>query len=132
MAINHLLSDMLTRIRNGQMASLATVTCPYSKFLENCLSVLCEEGYIRAFEKKDNGDKKPFLEIKLKYFDGKPVIEKVKVLSKPGRREYSSIKDLKKCNNGLGIVVLSTPSGVMSDHEARIQNVGGELLFMVF
>lgn len=132
MSINHLLSDMLTRIRNGQMASLSTVTCPYSKFLESCLEVLCEEGYIRSYERKDSGDGKPLLEIKLKYFDGKPVIEEMKVLSKPGRRKYSSIKDLKKYKNGLGVVILSTPQGVMSDHDARTKNVGGEVLFSVF
>lgn len=132
MAINHLLSDMLARVRNGQMASLASVSCPYSGLLESCLSVLLDEGYIRNYEKIDNGDNKPSLKVQLKYFDGKPVIEELKVMSKPGRRQYSSIKDLNKYKNGLGVVVLSTSQGVMSDHEARVKNIGGELLFSVF
>ncbi len=132
MSINHLLSDMLTRIRNGQMASLSVVRAPHSKFLEQCLRVLCTEGYLRGFEKKEDSNNKPILEIQLKYFDGVPVIKTIKTVSKPGRRVTTPITDLGKCKNGLGVVVLTTSKGVMADHEARKANVGGEVLFEVF
>ena len=131
MAMNDLLSDMLTRIRNGQNAHLTSIKAPYSKLLANVCEVLKKEGYIKDWA-KGGDDKKPQLEITLKYFEGEPVIKKLKRVSRPGRREYSPINLLPKINNGLGISILSTSSGVMSDYEARQKNVGGEVLCSVF
>lgn len=131
MAMNDLLSDMLTRIRNGQNASLTTVVAPYSNLLANVCDVLKREGYIKDWQKVGE-EKKPLLEISLKYFEGTPVIKKLKRVSTPGRRNYSPITSLPKVNNGLGISIVSTSKGVMSDYEARQQNVGGEVLCNVF
>jgi len=131
MAMNDLLSDMLTRIRNGQNAHLTTVRAPYTKLLGNVCDVLKKEGYILDWAKVGE-EKKPELEVTLKYFEGDAVIKKLKRESRPGRRYYSSIDDLPKVSNGLGISIISTSSGVMSDHEARQQNVGGEVLCSVF
>lgn len=131
MAMNDLLSDMLTRIRNGQNASLASIQAPYSKLLANVCDVLQREGYIKGWEQIGE-EKKPMLEITLKYFEGEPVIKKLKRVSTPGRRNYSPIANLPKVNNGLGISIVSTSRGVMSDYEARQQNVGGEVLCNVF
>jgi len=127
MAMNDLLSDMLARIRNGQHARLVTVTCPRSKLLASVLRVLKQEGYIRDFR-----DAESVLEIELKYHEGEPVIKQLKRVSRSGRRMYSQIKRLPKVHNGLGISILSTPKGVMSDFEARQANVGGEILCSVF
>ncbi len=131
MSSNDLLSDMLTRIRNGQRANLAHVNSPSSKLLKGVLEVLKNDGYIRDYSQEEiNG--KPSLRIELKYYDGEPVIKTLKRVSKPGRRLYSKIGDMFKVHNGLGISILSTSKGVMSDHDARNQNVGGEVLCSVF
>ena len=126
------LSDMLTRIRNGQRTSKSFVLSPGSKMRSNVLEVLQREGYIRGYtsEQFDNG--KLELRIELKYHDGQPVIRELHRVSKPGCRVYSGIKDLGRVYNGLGISILSTPRGVLSDGEARVHNVGGEVLCTVF
>ena len=131
MAMNDLLSDMLTRIRNGQKAHLAVVQSQYSKVLANVCEVLKREGYIKDW-KAAGASNKPTLEIHLKYHEGEAVIKKLRRISRPGRRHYSPIGLLPKVNNGLGIAILSTSAGVMSDHEARQRNVGGEVLCSVF
>lgn len=125
------LGDMLTRIRNAQMRGRSAVVSPSSKLRENVLNVLEREGYIRGFAEIEKDGRRE-LEIQLKYFDGAPVISEIKRVSKPGRRVYSAVKDLPLVRNGLGISVLSTPKGVMSDADARAQNVGGEILFRVY
>jgi small subunit ribosomal protein S8 len=125
------LGDMLTRIRNAQLRGRSNVVSPASKLRENVLAVLEREGYIRGFAEIEKDGKRE-LEIQLKYFDGAPVISDIKRVSKPGRRVYSAVKDLPLVRNGLGISVLSTPKGVMSDADARAQNVGGEILFRVY
>jgi small subunit ribosomal protein S8 len=124
--------DLLTRIRNGQRANKSSITTPASKLRENLLSVLEREGYIRGFERYTVRDGVEELKIELKYSEGEPVINKIERVSKPGRRVYAKIKDLQKVYNGLGISILSTPRGVMSDQEARQANVGGEVLCQVF
>jgi small subunit ribosomal protein S8 len=126
------LGDMLTRIRNGQQANKSAVNAPASKLRANVLDVLKREGYIRGFEKVTGDSGFDELRIELKYFDGKPVISKIKRVSTPGRRVYSGVNDLPKVFNGLGISILTTPRGVMSDAEARDANVGGEVLCTVF
>ncbi len=126
------LADMLTRIRNGQSANLYTVTSPFSRLGGNVLDVLKREGYIRDYQKIDNDNNKPELKIELKYVEGVAVIKEIHKVSKPGRRKYSKIADLPKFYNGLGIAIISTPKGVMSDYEARQHNVGGEVLCTVF
>ena len=131
MAMTDTLADMLTRIRNGQRANLFTVTSPHSKLRENVLDVLKREGYIRDYQKISN-DNIAELKIELKYVDGVAVIKEINKISKPGRRQYSKIADLPKFYNGLGIAIISTPKGVMSDYEARQHNVGGEVLCSVF
>ena len=132
MAINDPLGDMLTRIRNSLMRGRNTVTTPASKLRKRVLDVLQDEGYIRGYAEVEHmGGKKEF-EIELKYFEGEPVISEIRRVSKPGRRVYSKIKDLPRPFNGLGIAVLSTPRGVMSDADAREANVGGEVLCQVF
>lgn len=131
MSFSDPVGDMLTRIRNGQHARKAVITCPYSGLRMNALAVLQREGYIRAFQKIENGTKAD-ISIELKYHNGEPVIETIKRVSRPGRRVYSGIEDLPRVRNGLGISVLSTPKGVMSDNEARAEKVGGEVLFQVY
>jgi small subunit ribosomal protein S8 len=131
MAINDPLGDMLTRIRNGQKAGMQSVLSPASKLRANVLDVLKREGYIRNFSvaaDKPGGE----IVIELKYHEGEPVIKEINRVSTPGRRVYSKIADLPRYFNGLGISILSTPRGVMSDSEARSQNVGGEVLCRVF
>ena len=132
MNINDPLGDMLTRIRNAQMRSKVQVTTPASRLREHVLDVLAEEGYIRGYARVDYGSGKSEFEIELKYFDGEPVIKEIKRISTPGRRVYSSVKDLPMVANGLGVAILSTPKGVMSDSRARTENVGGEILCNVF
>jgi len=132
MAISDPVGDMLTRIRNGQQARLTSVVSPASKLRTRILEVLQREGYIRGYSQYEVGRGKAELAIELKYVDGEPVIRQLRRVSKPGRRVYSSVKDLPKVYNGLGISILSTPRGVMSDAEARVQNVGGEVLCTVF
>jgi small subunit ribosomal protein S8 len=131
MNLNDPLGDMLTRIRNAQMRGRATVTTPASKLRMRVLEVLIEEGFIRAFAEVEKDGKRE-LEIQLKYYEGSPVISEIARVSKPGRRVYSSIKDLGLVRNGLGVSILSTPKGVMSDAAARAQNVGGEVLCRVY
>ena len=126
------LGDMLTRIRNAQLRGRSTVTTPGSKLRANVLDVLAEEGYIRGYTVVEKTGASAEFDIALKYFDGKPVIKQIKRISKPGRRVYSAVSELPRVQNGLGISILSTPKGVMSDSTARDQNVGGEILCEVF
>jgi small subunit ribosomal protein S8 len=131
-ALSDPIGDTLTRIRNGQRARKGNITSPASKMRENVLSVLEREGYIRGFERYNLRPGIDELRIDLKYDDGEPVINRITRVSKPGRRIYAKIKDLPRVYNGLGISILSTPRGVMSDQEARAANVGGEVLCQVF
>jgi small subunit ribosomal protein S8 len=131
MALTDPLGDMLTRIRNGQRAKKDSVLSPASKLRSHVLEVLQREGYIRGFSEDATGDH-PALRIELKYFEGEPAIKHVARVSKPGRRVYSGSKELPVIRNGLGITIVSTPRGVLSDAEARAQNVGGEVLAEVF
>jgi small subunit ribosomal protein S8 len=123
---------MLTRIRNAQMRSRPKVSTPASKLRERVLEVMKDEGYIRGYARIDYQDGKSEIEIELKYFDGKPVIRQLKRISKPGRRVYSSVDELPTVANGLGVAILSTPRGVMSDSRAKRENVGGEVLCSIF
>ena len=132
MAMSDPLGDMLTRIRNAQACKLPSVTTPASNLRANVLEVLLKEGYIRGYERREAAPGIPEITIELKYHEGEPVIRTIKRVSKPGRRVYSKIKDLTRPFNGLGIAVLSTPRGVMSDTDAREANVGGEILCQVF
>ena len=132
MAMSDPLGDMLTRIRNGQRAGKNRIISPSSRFRSNVLDVLKREGYIRDYRSVDLREGMSQLEIELKYADGEPAIREISRVSKPGRRVYSKIKDLPRYYNGLGIQILSTPRGVMSDNEARAANVGGEVLCRVF
>lgn len=132
MTMSDPLGDMLTRIRNGQGASKATVDCPFSKVRENVCKVLTEEGFIRGYEVKEEAGNKKTLSIQLKYAEGRGVIREIGRVSKPGRRIYTGVKSMPRFYNGLGILVVSTPQGVMADHKARAANVGGEVLCQVF
>ncbi len=132
MNLNDPIGDMLTRIRNGQREKMPVVNSPTSKLRTNVLDVLVREGYIRAFTFEDVRPGVTEIKIELKYQDGQPAIREIHRVSKPGRRVYSGIKDLGPVYNGLGISILSTPRGVMSDIEARAANVGGEVLCTVF
>ncbi len=131
-AVNDPLSDLIARIKNAAMRKRSKVSTPASKLRQRVLDVLQDEGYIRGYALVEQPGEFPVFEIELKYFDGEPVIAEIARVSKPGRRVYSSIKDLKPIKNGLGISILSTPKGVMSDAAARDQNVGGEVLCRVF
>ena len=126
------LGDMLTRIRNGLTAKKSLVECPMSSLKESVLIVLKKEGFIRGYTLKKDNDKKPLLCIELKYFEGKPAIKEIKRASRPGLRLYSSKKDMPLNYGGLGISIVSTSKGLMSDHEARNANIGGEILCSVF
>lgn len=132
MSFSDPLGDMLTRIRNGQQARKSDITVPASKLRESVLEVLKREGFIRSYERKNVRKGIDEIKVELKYYEGRPVISEISRVSKPGRRVYSGVKELQKFYNGLGISVLSTPQGVMSDHEARQANVGGEVLCKVF
>lgn len=132
MPVNDPISDMITRIRNAQMRNKSKVSTPGSSLRANVLEVLKSEGYIRDFSSTDLGNGRTEFDIELKYFDGQPVIREISRVSKPGRRVYVSVKNLPRVGNGLGIAIVSTPKGVMADHEARDQNVGGEVLCTVF
>jgi small subunit ribosomal protein S8 len=132
MSIQDPLGDMLTRIRNAQERGKSKVNCPASKLRFRVLDVLKQEGYIRDYATVQMGKAKAEIEIELKYFDGAPVIREIHRVSKPGRRIYASVDTLPTVYNGLGISILSTPKGVMSDNEARAQNVGGEVICTVF
>ncbi len=132
MSISDPVGDMITRIRNAQMRRKSKVSTPASKLRARILDVLVSEGYIRGYTSVDFGGGKSELEIELKYFDGEPVIRTIERVSKPGRRVYSSVKNIPHVANGLGVSILSTPQGVMADHDAREKNVGGEVLCRVF
>jgi small subunit ribosomal protein S8 len=130
--MNDPIGDMLTRIRNAQMRGKSTVSTPASKLRAWVLDVLTEEGYIRGYESGTDERGHPTLEIALKYFDGAPVIRELKRVSKPGRRVYMGAKEIPQVRQGLGVSIVSTPKGVMSDANARAANVGGEVLCTVF
>ena len=132
MSMTDPLGDMLTRIRNGLRVRKDSVTAPASRNRERVLMVLEREGFIRGFERTDLGNGKAELKINLKYAEGDPVIQSISRVSSPGRRVYSSVKDLPRVHNGLGISIVSTPKGVLSDSEARAENVGGEIICTVF
>ena len=132
MSLSDPLGDLLTRIRNGQRARLSSVLSPASKFRCSVLEVLKTEGFIRDYSTHNVRAGIDEIKVELKYQDGQPVIREVARVSKPGRRVYSKIKELPRVRNGLGISILSTPVGVMADHEARQKNVGGEVLCRVF
>lgn len=126
------LSDMFTRIRNANQRKRPTVRMPGSKLRIRVLDVLQSEGYIRGYTQMDLGGGRSELDVELKYYDGEPVIRDITRVSKPGRRVYASVGSLPRVSNGLGVAIISTPSGVMADHEAREKNVGGEVLCTVF
>jgi small subunit ribosomal protein S8 len=132
MSIQDPLGDMLTRIRNAQERGKSKVSCPASKLRFRVLDVLKQEGYIRDYSTVQMGKAKAEIEIELKYFDGAPVIREIHRVSKPGRRIYASVDSLPTVYNGLGISIVSKPKGVMSDNDARAQNVGGEVICTVF
>jgi small subunit ribosomal protein S8 len=129
--MNDPLGDLLTRIRNAQMRNKSKVSSPNSRLRESVLEVLKTEGYIRGYAVVEK-DGRSEIEIELKYFDGEPVIREIARVSKPGRRVYTSVKNMPRINNGLGVTIVSTPKGVMAAHEARDANVGGEILCTVF
>jgi small subunit ribosomal protein S8 len=130
MQMNDPLGDLLTRIRNAQRRGKTSVSSPASRLRLHVLEVLQREGYIRGFTEVEKEGRKE-LDIELKYYDGAPVISEIRRVSKPGRRVYSAVRDIPPVRSGLGISILSTPKGVMSDNDARTQNVGGEILCQV-
>ncbi|WP_375458202.1 30S ribosomal protein S8 [uncultured Enterovirga sp.] len=132
MSMNDPLGDMLTRIRNAQMRKRSSVMTPGSKLRARVLDVLKAEGYIRDYGTTDYGNGRSEFVIELKYYEGDPVIRRISRVSKPGRRVYASVDALPHVADGLGITIVSTPQGVMADHEARDKNVGGEVLCQVF
>jgi len=131
MSMNDPLGDLLSRIRNAQMRNKSKVISPNSRLRESVLGVLKNEGYIRSYTVVER-DGRSEIEIELKYFDGEPVIREIERVSKPGRRVYTSVRNMPRINNGLGVTIVSTPKGVMADHDARDANVGGEILCTVF
>ncbi len=131
MSMNDPLGDLLSRIRNAQMRNKTKVSSPNSRLREHVLDVLQSEGYIRGYAVVEREGRSE-IEIELKYFEGAPVIREIARVSKPGRRVYTSVKNLPRINNGLGVAIVSTPKGVMADHDARDANVGGEVLCTVF
>jgi small subunit ribosomal protein S8 len=132
MAMNDPIGDMLTRIRNAQMRRMSKVLCPSSKLRQRVLDVLVEEGYLRGYTETEVRAGIKQLEIELKYSNGQPAIREIRRVSKPGRRVYAGLKELQPVKNGLGVSILTTPKGVMSDIKAREENVGGEVLCNVF
>lgn len=132
MSTNHSVSDIATRIRNGYLAYKNTISSPASKLRVAILDILKEEGYISGYSKNKAENGIENLEIALKYFNQKPVIETIEVVSKPGRRIYASCGDIPVVNNGLGTVLISTSQGVLTDHQAREKNLGGEILLKIF
>ncbi len=131
MSLSHPIGDMLTRIRNGQSAGKETITVPNSKLRAAVLAVLKEEGFITDFKVVEIDEHRSNLSVELKYVGGNGAIQEISVVSKPGRRVYASSAKMPKVLNGLGIAIVSTPHGVMTDHNARLQNVGGEVLCKV-
>ncbi len=132
MSVNDPLGDMLTRIRNAQLRRKGKVSTPGSKIRANVLDVLEQEGFIRGYSTTEYGNGRTEFEIELKYYDGEPVIKQIQRVSKPGRRVYAAVDAMPRVANGLGISIVSTPKGVMADHLARENNVGGEVLCKVF
>ncbi|MBY0531743.1 MAG: 30S ribosomal protein S8 [Xanthobacteraceae bacterium] len=132
MALHDPLGDMLTRIRNAQMRKRDRVSTPGSSFRARVLDVLKDEGYIRGYSTTEFGNGRTEFDVELKYAEGEPAIREIARVSKPGRRVYASVDALPRINNGLGIAIVSTPKGVMADHSAREQNLGGEVLCTVF
>jgi small subunit ribosomal protein S8 len=132
MQLNDPLGDLIARISNAQMRKKPKVSTPGSRLRASVLEVLKNEGFIRGYAKVDHKDGRSELEIELKYFEGEPVIREISRVSKPGRRVYVAVRNLPRINNGLGVAILSTPKGVMADHDARDNNVGGEVLCTVF
>tara|TARA_B100001989_G_C24196464_1_gene296220 strand:- start:131 stop:529 length:399 start_codon:yes stop_codon:yes gene_type:complete len=126
------IGDMFTRIRNGQMRNLNSVSIPASKFRSKILEILKTEGYISSFFLESNDNNKKIIKVNLKYYEGTPVIKEIKRISKPGRRVYSRATSIPKIQNGLGMAIISTSQGVMSDIEARKNNIGGEIICKVF
>jgi len=132
MTLTDPIGDMFSRIRNGQMRSLNTINIPSSNFRRNILEVLKNEGYIKDYFIEKSENNKISLKINLKYYEGDPVIKEIKRISKPGRRVYSRANSIPKVMNGLGVAIISTPKGVMSDTEARKNNIGGEIICRIF
>ena len=132
MSINDPLSDLIARINNAQMRKKPKVSTPGSRLRVSVLDVLKNEGYIRGYATVEHKDGRSEVEIELKYAEGEPVIREMSRVSKPGRRVYVAVRNLPRINNGLGVAILSTPKGVMADHDARDANVGGEVLCTVF
>jgi small subunit ribosomal protein S8 len=132
MQLNDPIGDLIARINNAQMRKKPKVSTPGSRLRVSVLEVLQSEGFIRGYAKVGHSDGRSELEIELKYFDGEPVIREMARVSKPGRRVYVAVRNLPRINNGLGVAILSTPKGVMADHDAREANVGGEVLCTVF
>ena len=132
MSMSDPLGDMLTRIRNAQLRRRNTVLTPGSRLRANVLDVLKSEGYIRDYSTADYGNGRTEFTIELKYYEGEPVIRRIQRVSKPGRRVYASVDKMPRVADGLGVVIVSTPQGVMADHEAREKNVGGEVLCQIF
>lgn len=132
MSMNDPLGDMLTRIRNGQMANHKTVIAPFSKLHVSVCDVLTDEGFIRGFTIQDGENNKKTISIELKYNEGEGAIREIARVSRPGLRSYTSVKDMPRFYNGLGVLVVSTPKGVLPDHKARAANLGGEILCRVF
>ncbi len=132
MSIVDPVGDMFTRIRNGQMRNLNTVDIPASKFRSKILDILKSEGYISNYILENSENNKKIIKVNLKYYEGNPVIKEIKRISKPGRRVYSRATSIPKIQNGLGLAIISTSQGVMSDIEARKNNVGGEIICKVF
>ena len=126
------IGDMLTRIRNGQMRSLNKINVPFSNFRSKILNVLKSEGYIVDFKIEEDKEKRKQILVNLKYYEGQPVIREIKRISKPGRRVYSRANSIPRIQNGLGLAIISTPQGVMSDVDARKNNIGGEVICKVF
>ena len=132
MTLTDPIGDMFTRIRNGQMRSLTSIEIPSSNFRRNILEILKNEGYIKDFYIEKSENNKISLKVNLKYYEGDPVIKEIKRISKPGRRVYSRATSIPRVMNGLDLAILSTPKGVMSDTEARKNNIGGEIICRVF
>jgi len=130
--VNDPIGDMIARIRNAAMRKRAKVSTPASKMRARVLDVLADEGYIRGYSRVELKGEVPQFEIELKYYNGQPAIREIERISKPGRRVYSPVKDIPTVANGLGVAILSTPKGVMSDSKAREANVGGEVICSIF
>lgn len=132
MSMTDPIADMLTRIRNGQMAKKKTVSIPGSKVKAAIARILQEEGFIAGYEEEEGSGGKKTLKVELKYFEGRPVISSLQRVSRPGLRQYTGSDEIPKVRNGLGVMILTTPKGVMTDRQARAENIGGELLCQVY